>query len=107
MGMSSQISSVTLACLLPARNCAADLAGSFESVARFADAVVALDDGSTDDTAEQLAARARNAGLRIARGRYVTFPGSHIELLPGSLAARVAAHRLGYGLVAGTMVNGT
>src|SRR2546421_582094 len=49
--------SVTLACLLPARNCAADLVGYFESVARFADAVVALDDGSTDDTAELLAAQ--------------------------------------------------
>lgn len=37
-------------CLLPARNCADDLPGYFESVGRFADAVVALDDGSTDDT---------------------------------------------------------
>jgi glycosyltransferase involved in cell wall biosynthesis len=51
--------------------------------------------------------RARNAGLAMARGRYVTFPGSHVELLPGSLAARAAAHQLGYGLVTGTMLNGT
>ena len=36
--------------LLPARNAAADLPGHLESVARFADTVVALDDGSTDDT---------------------------------------------------------
>ena len=40
----------TIVCLLPARNCAHDLTAYFESVARFADAVVALDDGSTDDT---------------------------------------------------------
>ncbi len=37
-------------CLLPARNCAHDLSEYFESVARFADAIVALDDGSTDET---------------------------------------------------------
>ena len=39
-----------LVCLLPARNCEHDLPGYFESVARFADGVVALDDGSTDGT---------------------------------------------------------
>lgn len=50
---------------------------------------------------------ARNAGLRVARGRYVTFPGSHIELVPGSLAARLAAHRRGWPMVAETMRNGT
>jgi len=54
-----------------------------------------------------LPGRARNAGLAIARGRYVSFPGSHVALLPGSLAARAAAHQLGYGLVTGTMLNGT
>src|SRR5262245_30351844 len=43
-----------LVCLLPARNCADDLPGYFESVARFADAVVALDDGSTDCTRDLL-----------------------------------------------------
>jgi glycosyltransferase involved in cell wall biosynthesis len=44
-----------LVCLLPARNCEADLPGWFASVGWFADAVVALDDGSTDGTAECLA----------------------------------------------------
>ncbi|MEO6628282.1 MAG: glycosyltransferase [Aquihabitans sp.] len=50
---------------------------------------------------------ARNAGLHVARGRFVTFPGSHIELAPGSLAARLAAHRRGWPMVAETMLNGT
>ena len=40
--------------LLPARNCAGLLPGWFESISRVADAVVALDDGSTDDTARLL-----------------------------------------------------
>jgi len=39
-----------LVCLLPVRNGARYLPGYFESVARVADAVVALDDGSNDDT---------------------------------------------------------
>lgn len=43
-------------CLLPARNCAHLLADWFESVARVADAVVALDDGSVDATRELLEA---------------------------------------------------
>ena len=41
-------------CLLPARNAAADLPAYFESVASFADGIVALDDGSTDATGEML-----------------------------------------------------
>lgn len=45
-----------LVCLLPVRNAEPDLDGWFESVRGFADAVVALDDGSTDRTAELLAA---------------------------------------------------
>jgi glycosyltransferase involved in cell wall biosynthesis len=44
------VPSEKLVCLLPVRNGAADLPGYFESAARFADAIVALDDGSTDDT---------------------------------------------------------
>jgi glycosyltransferase involved in cell wall biosynthesis len=43
-------------CLLPVRNAVADLPGYFESVARFSEAVVALDDGSTDKTRELLEA---------------------------------------------------
>ena len=39
-----------LICLLPVRNAAADLPGYFASVRRFCDGVVALDDGSTDET---------------------------------------------------------
>lgn len=54
-----------------------------------------------------LPGQARNAGLRVARGRYVTFPGSHIEMAPGSLAARLAAHRRGWAMVTETMLNGT
>lgn len=50
------MTSLQLVCLLPARNAVADLPGFFASAARFADAVVALDDGSTDETAELLAA---------------------------------------------------
>lgn len=40
--------------LLPVRNAAADLSGYFESVSRFADGVLALDDGSIDETPELL-----------------------------------------------------
>jgi glycosyltransferase involved in cell wall biosynthesis len=54
-----------------------------------------------------LPGEARNAGVRVARGRYVSFPGSHVELAPGSLAARVCAHELGWAMVSGVMLNGT
>lgn len=50
---------------------------------------------------------ARNVGLRVAQGRYASFPGSHIELAPGSVAARLAAHRQGWAMVTGTTLNGT
>ncbi len=49
---------------------------------------------------------ARNAGLALARGDYVSFPGSHIELPQGSLDARIKAHQLGYPMVTGSTLNG-
>jgi glycosyltransferase involved in cell wall biosynthesis len=54
-----------------------------------------------------LPGEARNAGLRVARGACVSFPGSHVELPPGSLAARLRAHRLGFSMVTGAVLNGT
>lgn len=54
-----------------------------------------------------LPGEARNAGWRAARGRWITFPGSHVELAPGSLAARLGAHRRGWAMVTETMRNGT
>ena len=54
-----------------------------------------------------LPGEARNAGLRVATGEYVSYPGSHVELKPGSLAARLRAHDLGYAMVTGTVLNGT
>ena len=56
---------------------------------------------------DALPGRARNAGLAVASGAFVSFPGSHVELPPGSLAARIAAHRRGYAMVTGTLLNGT
>ena len=54
-----------------------------------------------------LPGKARNAGLQVARGDYVTFPGSHIILPPGSLLSRVNAHEKGYAMVTGAVLNGT
>jgi glycosyltransferase involved in cell wall biosynthesis len=50
---------------------------------------------------------ARNAGLAVARGEYISFPGSHVELRPGSLAARLRAHERGHAMVTGSILNGT
>ncbi len=58
-----------------------------------------------DDPA--LPGRARNAGVRVARGDYLSFPGSHIELPPGSLAARISTHDRGFAMVTGSILNGT
>jgi glycosyltransferase involved in cell wall biosynthesis len=49
---------------------------------------------------------ARNAGVAIARGEIVSFPGSHTELPPGSLQARMRAHEQGYSMVTGSIHNG-
>jgi glycosyltransferase involved in cell wall biosynthesis len=54
-----------------------------------------------------LPGKARNAGLAFARGDYVSFPGSHVVLPPGSLQRRIAAHEIGYCMVTGTATNGT
>ena len=45
----------TLACLLPARNAEDDLPDALASIERFADVVIALDDGSIDATPDLLA----------------------------------------------------
>lgn len=54
-----------------------------------------------------LPGEARNAGLRVALGTFISFPGSHVELPPGSLQARLDAHRRGYAMVTGVALNGT
>jgi hypothetical protein len=84
----------TVVGLLPARNAAADLPGYFDSIAPVVDAVVALDDGSTDETAEMLAAQPLVA-LLLRNRRRQTYRGwndsanrnrlleSAVELDPG------------------------
>jgi len=53
-----------------------------------------------------LPGEARNAGWRVARGRFVTFPGSHVEVLPGYYAAQIHSHLRGYAMVCGRLANG-
>jgi glycosyltransferase involved in cell wall biosynthesis len=52
-----------------------------------------------------LPGKARNAGLARARGEYVSFPGSHVELAPGSLEHRIRAHEAGWAMVTGSIFN--
>ena len=68
--------SVTLVCLLPVRNGAADLPGHLASIASVCDAVVALDDGSTDDTREILEAHP-SVRVLLTNPPRETFAGWH------------------------------
>jgi glycosyltransferase involved in cell wall biosynthesis len=54
-----------------------------------------------------LPGRARNAGLRAARGDFVVFPGSHVVVGPDFLQRRIEAHARGYALVSGHIRSGT
>lgn len=53
---STALDSPLLVCMLPVRDAERDLPGYLENVSMFCDAVVALDDGSTDGTSDLLAA---------------------------------------------------
>lgn len=84
---------------------------------------VILVDSGTDDTVPRIRAKfpsvrcvhlpdpalpgeARNAGLLMARGEFISFPGSHVWLTEGSLQARLDAHDEGWSMVTGLVHNG-
>lgn len=84
---------------------------------------VILVDSGTDDTISRVRDRfpsvrhvhlpgpalpgeARNAGLLMARGEFISFPGSHVWLTEGSLQARIDAHDEGWSMVTGLVHNG-
>jgi hypothetical protein len=118
---------VALSAIVISRNDAATIARGVGSVVEQACAepfevivVTSGDDGTADIVRERFPAvtlialpraalpgEARNAGLSVARGEFISFPGSHVELPPGSLAARLRAHRRGFDMVTGATLNGT
>ena len=53
-----------------------------------------------------LPGKARNVGVEAARGEYLSFPGSHVEIAAGSLAERMLAHESGWAMVTGSITNG-
>lgn len=97
----------TVSVVVPCFNQAAFVAAAIHSVRAQEDVpveIVAVDDGSTDETPAILAAipevrilrrphagvsAARNAGLQAARGRYLVFLDADDRLLPGALAANL------------------
>ncbi|MEO0493286.1 MAG: glycosyltransferase [Actinomycetota bacterium] len=50
---------------------------------------------------------ARTAAREVVTGDFVVFVGSHVRLEPGSLAARLAAHRDGWAMVSGPVRDGS
>ena len=110
-GIESQTDEYDIAVIVPVYNAGDYLRSCLDSVltqkTRFSFRVIAVDDGSTDDSAAVLAsftdsrlivaaqenrgaAAARNAGLRLCRARYVLFLDADDVLLPDCLETLVA-----------------
>ncbi len=93
---------------------AQEVDGEFETVA-----VVSGEDGTAETLRDRGDIRvidlgpsvspgaARNAARNVVTGDFVVFVGSHVRLVPGSLAARLAAHRGGWAMVTGPLLDGS